>query len=152
MKHMEDVTQRTVDYLGEENLPKGLPSLEARYILPVILEGINKNAVLHVLRKSGLQKQQMARLMGISTKWIDRIAANETLQADRAEKLILICRTLAEGEEAFGDAEKFRHWLTSKLPALGGKPPMEFLGSGTVAGFDVVRRLLSMVKYGDFAA
>ncbi|WP_155205463.1 hypothetical protein [Xanthovirga aplysinae] len=42
MKVAKDVTQRKVEYLGKENIPTRITSLQARYLLPGILEGLNR--------------------------------------------------------------------------------------------------------------
>jgi putative toxin-antitoxin system antitoxin component (TIGR02293 family) len=147
---MDALTYKTIDYLGRENLSRDLGGVDARHIYMLLTEGLKSNAVQHTIAKSGFFKNQVAKILGKSPRWIERLQGDKTLPSDSAEKLIRFSVILAEGEEIFGDKTKFKKWLEQPIAALEGKTPMEFMLSGTYSGFEVVKKLLSMIKFGDF--
>lgn len=53
------------------------------------------------------------------------------------------------GTDDFDAAAWLSDWLEHPLPALGGRPPAEYLD--TIAGQEVIRNLLLQMQGGSFA-
>jgi len=55
-------------------------------------------------------------------------------------------QTLRVAIELFGNEEKAKEWMSTNLPALGDRTPLELLDSS--AGFQLVIDTLEQISYG----
>jgi putative toxin-antitoxin system antitoxin component (TIGR02293 family) len=87
-----------------------------------------------------------AKCHNYKDKW--RILNKEAIKLKESvsEHILQIERTVDVGQDVFGDPELFLRWLRQSCEALGGKLPVELLGS--ITGARLVRDVLVRIDYG----
>ena len=108
--------------------------------------GVNKNALIHLAEYLSLSLQQMASLLSISTKTIQKYTSNQHFNRNVSEKIIKIAEVAAKGSDVFGSRERFLIWLNEDNKALNDKTPSSLLGSNL--GIDLVLDELGRVEHG----
>lgn len=87
------------------------------------------------------------RLLGVSERTASRrMAKQENLKTNEADRLIRLVEALELAEDLFGDPVKARRWLNKPNRALGGVVPLSLLD--THSGFELVRQALGRLAYG----
>ena len=68
------------------------------------------------------------------------------LSAAESDRLARLARILVRAEQALGDEEKARRWLTRENRALGDAQPLALLDSD--AGAEAVEQVLGRIEHG----
>ncbi|MFH1116739.1 MAG: antitoxin Xre/MbcA/ParS toxin-binding domain-containing protein [Pseudomonadota bacterium] len=111
-------------------------------------EGVSKDALSHLAKFLRFTMSQMAELLPVSARTIQRKAPCDLLDRAVSERILLIAEVAARGIEAFEDEAKFRAWL--KLPhAVFGLTPLELLKSSF--GARMVLDELARIEHGVFS-
>lgn len=71
------------------------------------------------------------------------------LSAEESDRLVRLARMLVRAEEALGNTDSARRWLTKPNRALGGERPLSLLDSD--AGALAVDRELGRIEHGVFS-
>lgn len=112
--------------------------------------GVSAEFVLDLMRSYGLDKVSISRLADVSSKTLDRyLISGQRFSGLQADRLLELADLFNEGVGVFGNPEKFRRWLHSKIPALNNTAPMEWLD--THEGITLISNELGRIKYGIFA-
>ena len=89
------------------------------------------------------------RVVGSARTLQRKRSARTDLSVDESDRLARLARLVVRAEEALGDAEKARHWLTQPNRALGGQRPLTLLDSD--AGALAVERVLGRIEHGVYS-
>ncbi len=78
-----------------------------------------------------------------------RAASKARLSPAESDRLARVARVVVRAEEAFGDPEKGRRWLSRPNRALGGERPLMMLDSDL--GALAVERVLGRIEHGVYS-
>jgi putative toxin-antitoxin system antitoxin component (TIGR02293 family) len=109
-------------------------------------KGISKKALKHLAEYTSLTMGQLAKLLPITERTIQRHGAGDNFSTAVSEQILEIAYIVARGEEVFGDKRKFLAWMNYENPALANKKPFDLLSSRF--GTDLVIDELGRIEYG----
>jgi putative toxin-antitoxin system antitoxin component (TIGR02293 family) len=106
-------------------------------------QGISKVAVAHLAKYLSLSWKQIAALLPVTERTLQRYGSDQHLSLAVSEQVLKIAEVVAEGTEVFGDKEKFLAWLNQPCTALSDNAPFSMLASrfGTEMVFDELGRI-----------
>gem|GEM_PF-89207 len=97
-------------------------------------KGVTKDALVHLTRYLDISLSQMAELLSITERTIQRYTMEKSFNRILSEQILQIAEVAARGTEVFGDKDKFLLWLKQPNRALGNKTPINLLGSRLYGG------------------
>jgi putative toxin-antitoxin system antitoxin component (TIGR02293 family) len=112
-------------------------------------EGIKKSTLKSLAEYLGITMETMSRLLHSSHRNIQRKDEEELLDTLKTEKVLELAAFAQRGIDVIGDKAAFKEWLHSPLPALGNKPPIDFLD--TSFGIQMVIKILGRLEQGVFS-
>jgi putative toxin-antitoxin system antitoxin component (TIGR02293 family) len=111
--------------------------------------GLPAEALEHLLRELrpwvGAQAAVL-RVVGSERTLQRKRGGGGALSAAESDRLARLARILVRAEQALGDDEKARRWLTRENRALGGAQPLALLDSD--AGAEAVEQVLGRIEHG----
>ena len=116
--------------------------------IETIRKGIATQVFDQLAATLGLGKEALARSLNINPQTL-RKRKSRLLSPEEAEKSLRAARVFAFATEVLGTDEKARIWLNDRIPALGGKRPIDLLD--TDVGAHQVTNLLGGIKWGMYA-
>jgi putative toxin-antitoxin system antitoxin component (TIGR02293 family) len=97
-----------------------------------------------------LHRTEVARSLGIPQRTLTRrLTRNARLTVDESDRAARMARIIALAEEVLGSKEKASSWLRSPNRALGGKLPIDEIG--TDPGYRSVEEVLYAIAYGMYS-
>lgn len=112
--------------------------------------GVNVSAFFDLLNVSGLSKEELASLLDVSFKTIQRYQKEgKKLNALNSEQLLKMIALYQKAEEVFGTLESFNRWLRKPAVGLGHQEPLQFMQ--TSGGIDLIYEELQRIEYGALA-
>lgn len=111
--------------------------------------GIPKSALVCLARHYGLTLSQMARLLPITERTIQRYSPKSRFSQVVTEHILHLAEVAARGTEVFGDRDIFLPWLRQPNPALADRAPMDLLSSRF--GVEMVLDELGRIEHGVFS-
>lgn len=96
-----------------------------------------------------LPDDDMARVLGISLRTLQRKRTQPRLDAQLSDRVLQLEDLYAYGAEVFGSAERFRLWVGEPTAALGHRRPLELID--THSGVELVEALLGRIEHGVLA-
>ena len=118
-------------------------------IINLARKGFSKSALLALGKKISLNLQELANILHISERTLQRYDDNDIIKLEYAEKAVELARLYTRGEEVFGSIDKFKLWMKAPSLIFNGEAPVTILD--TSAGFDMVFRELGRIEHGIFA-
>ena len=112
-------------------------------------KGLTLSQVINLSAQLGISTQQLARILHVSLRSLQRYEPSKILDSDISATAILLERIYTFGVEVFGDSDSLSQWLHSSIPALEGQRPIDYLD--TSFGFQLVEQMLGRIKHGVFA-
>lgn len=113
-------------------------------------EGISVNAFFDLIEVSGLSNQELANLLDVSFKTIQRYQKEDKkLSALNSEQLLKMITLYQKAEEVFGELSSFDRWLRKPAQGLGGQHPLKLMQ--TPGGIDLIYDELMRIEYGALA-
>ncbi|MEO6981173.1 MAG: antitoxin Xre/MbcA/ParS toxin-binding domain-containing protein [Mucilaginibacter sp.] len=112
-------------------------------------KGFSKSRLMALGKKISLNLQELANILHISERTLQRYDDSDIIKTEYAEKAVELARLYARGEEVFGSIDKFKLWIKAPSLIFNGEAPVTILD--TSAGFDMVFRELGRIEYGIFA-
>jgi putative toxin-antitoxin system antitoxin component (TIGR02293 family) len=112
-------------------------------------DGIIKKALMNLSQQLSFSLSEIARILHISERTLQRYADDEKLSADTSERAILLSQLYQHGTLVFGDLENFKEWMRTPLPAFNYQPPISLLD--TTFGFQLIQDELGKIAHGIFA-
>jgi len=106
-------------------------------------QGLTKVAVSNLARHLSLSLKDMAALLPITERSLQRYTARHHLNQTVSEQVLQIAGVVARGTEVFGGKDRFLAWANQPSTALSNKRPLELLGSrfGTGLVLDELGRM-----------
>ncbi|MBI4764411.1 MAG: DUF2384 domain-containing protein [Deltaproteobacteria bacterium] len=108
--------------------------------------GISKSAVARLARHLSIGLPEMAPLLSVTLRTIQRYSAEKVFSRAVSERVLRIALVVARGEKVFGGRERFNVWLKEPNAALKEKRPIELLGSDF--GIDLILDELGRIEHG----
>ncbi len=96
----------------------------------------------------GLGKEALADKLNIKAQTL-RKRKSQVLSPEEAEKSLRVARVFKFATEVLESEDQARYWLNERIPALGGKRPLDLLD--TDLGAQEVTNLLGGIKWGMYA-
>ena len=118
-------------------------------IVKLAREGFPKKVLLMLANKISISLQELANIMHISERTLQRYDDDTIIKTEYAEKAVELARLYARGAEVFGSAEKFKLWIKYPSLVFNGEAPVSLLD--TSIGFDMVFKELGRIEHGIFA-
>jgi putative toxin-antitoxin system antitoxin component (TIGR02293 family) len=112
-------------------------------------DGIIKKALMNLSQQLSFSLAEVARILHISERTLQRYGDDEKLSADTSERAILLSQLYQHGTLVFGDLENFKEWMRTPLPAFNYQPPISLLD--TTFGFQLIQDELGKIAHGIFA-
>lgn len=97
-------------------------------IMQVIKNGVSQELFSLIGAWVPFSEETWARLLGISTKSLQRYAKSKTtFKKLQSEKIIEVAEVAYLGLDIFGDRQNFWYWLDTPTLGFGGRKPVELL-------------------------
>src|SRR5258705_9826651 len=113
-------------------------------------KGISAKAFFDVATVSGIEKNQLAGILNVSLKSLNRYKElNKKLSPGKSERLLKLIALYKKGGEIFIDMAAFRRWLAKPAYGLGNIVPLELLH--TSGGIDLIQEELRRIEFGDLS-
>lgn len=109
-------------------------------------KGVTKDALTHLARYFSYSLSQMARLLPITERTIQRYAAQESFNRIVSEQILQIAEVAAKGSEVLEGRDKFLAWVNHPNKALNNRTPISLLNSKF--GTDMVLDELGRIEQG----
>jgi putative toxin-antitoxin system antitoxin component (TIGR02293 family) len=118
-------------------------------VLQFTRSGLPKRLLLSLAKRISLTIQELADIMHISERTLQRYDDDAIIKTEYAEKAVELARLYTRGEEVFGSLDKFKTWMKTPLHVFRGETPVSLLDSSV--GFDIVFKELGRIEHGIFA-
>jgi len=118
-------------------------------LLSLTREGLPKRVLTALAKKVSLTIHELANIMHISERTLQRYDDNAIVKTEYAEKAIELARLYSRGQEVFGSMDKFIRWMKTPGHVFRNETPISLLD--TSVGFDMVLRELGRIEHGIFA-
>ena len=135
--------ERILDILGETTNHNGFE------LINLSRGGVAKASLNRLLQQMDISQKEMAHLLHLSPRTIQRMKETDKLPAAASGQLIEIAKVWARSREVLGDEEKARLWLKSSIAALDGEHPINLLDTPT--GIQWVLDVLGRIEYGVYS-
>jgi putative toxin-antitoxin system antitoxin component (TIGR02293 family) len=109
-------------------------------------KGVPKEALLVLAKFMGLPVSQMAALLPVTERTIQRYAPKEHFDRVVSENILHLAEVVARGLEVFENNDSFKTWIDQPSTALGGRSPKSLLASRF--GIDMVLDELTRIEHG----
>lgn len=139
----------------KENNPQSVAEAAVAYDTPfkkihLSRSGLNSAFVNDLMSKYGFSKAELARLIDVSPKTIERhFQADKTFTGLQAERLLLLAELYQQGSSVFGSQVKFLKWLNHEIAALEGSKPRSWLD--THHGIQIISDEIGRIQHGIFS-
>ncbi len=112
--------------------------------------GINTSFITDLMDLLGLKKQEMASLINISIKTLDRhLKTAKPFTGLQCDRILELAELYQKGEQVFGNSKKFILWLDSPIAALNNTAPRQWLD--TQQGIKAITNEIGRIEHGIFA-
>ncbi len=115
-------------------------------VIKISQEGFTKNALIRIGQVLSLKQRDLAEMLSISLRTLQRYENRKRLNPVVSENIIQITEVIKLGFEVFEDRDVFIKWLNSSNKALGQKKPIDLLKFRV--GSELVRNLIGQIQYG----
>lgn len=113
----------------------------------LIRRGLPLSSLNFLLQESKLNRQELAHILQISPRTMQRYSAEHMLPSTVSEKLLMLNDLYERGHDILGQGpENVTHWLRSHVIALGNQRPIDYLD--TYEGFNEVLKVLGRLEWG----
>ena len=132
---------------GEKILGKKLESKMDLVELGSI--GVTKNAVSHLANYLSLSWKQVADLLPVTERTLQRYTSHQHFNPAVSEQVLHIAEVLAKGTEVFQGKRKLLLWLNTPHKVFSGNTPFVMLGSRF--GTELVLEELGRIEFGVYS-
>ena len=112
-------------------------------------KGVTKDALLHLAKYMSFSINQMAQLLPVTERTIQRYTTKKLFNRVVTEQILQIAEVAAKGSEVFEDRDKFLAWMDHPNKALDNKTPKSLLNSKF--GTDIILDELGRIEHGVFS-
>jgi len=124
---------------------------DAGAIHNLIAHGKLRSSALVLLRKRlDIDRRELAAVLAMGERTlIRREDSGQVLDVTEADRVYRVAHIFKLATQMIGDEDKARRWIRGRIPALGGKIPLELVV--TEAGARQVEGVLYSIGYGGVA-
>jgi putative toxin-antitoxin system antitoxin component (TIGR02293 family) len=140
---MNMVAAHVLDILGETTNHHGFE------LIHLSREGVTKASLNRLLQQMNISQKEMANLLHLSPRTIQRMKESDKLPAAASGQLIEIAKVFARAKEVLGDTIKAKTWLKSTITGLNEEQPINLLDTPT--GIQWVLDVLGRIEYGVYS-
>jgi putative toxin-antitoxin system antitoxin component (TIGR02293 family) len=116
----------------------------------LVEEGVPIADVVAFGREAGFTTEELADLVHIPPRtYARRVKAKARLDIPEGERAVRIMRLYDLAKAFFHTHESTRAWLNSRLPALGGRTPLDF--ARTEPGAREVESIIGRIEHGVYS-
>jgi putative toxin-antitoxin system antitoxin component (TIGR02293 family) len=115
----------------------------------IIREGLQNKSITSFIKHSTLSKKQVAKLLHISERTLQRNSPDKLIDMVSSERLLELTRLFHQGIEVFNEKGKFITWLNRPNRSLNDQIPIELIE--TSIGIDLVIDELLRIEYGVYS-
>lgn len=112
-------------------------------------EGVSKSAMLQVQKLMELSQKEMAKLLHLTPRTLQRMKGEDKLPPAASGQLLELAKVYSSAVEALGDASLARQWLRTPIRALNDEIPVHLLD--TPVGIQWVNTVLGRAAYGVYS-
>lgn len=128
----------------------GLEPMDTFRLVERVEEGFSFGELEHLMRNVGLSREEVAGLVQIKPRTLDRRKKEGRLNPEESDRLLRVSRVFGSAIALFeGDTGAARGWLSSRQRALGGAVPLVM--AKTEIGAREVEGLIGRLEYGVFS-
>jgi putative toxin-antitoxin system antitoxin component (TIGR02293 family) len=109
-------------------------------------KGISKNALAHLANYLSFTLSQMAELLPVSERTIQRCSSEDQFNRVVSEQILQIAEVAARGKDVFEDKDKFLSWMNHPNKTLANRTPASLLSSRF--GIEMVLDELGRIEHG----
>jgi putative toxin-antitoxin system antitoxin component (TIGR02293 family) len=111
---------------------------------------IRSKALVLLRERLDIDRRELAAVLAMGERTlIRREDSGKALDTAEADRVYRVARIFKLATQMIGDEDKARRWIRGRIPALGGKVPLELLI--TEAGARQVEGVLYSIGYGGVA-
>jgi putative toxin-antitoxin system antitoxin component (TIGR02293 family) len=132
---------------GEKVLRKKIQS--RMDLIELSNKGLTKNALSHLAKFLSFTMSQMAALLPVTERTIQRYAPKKHFNRVVSEQILQIAEVAARGADVFEERDKFLAWMDHPNRALADKRPLSLLTSRF--GAEMVLDELGRIEHGVFS-
>jgi putative toxin-antitoxin system antitoxin component (TIGR02293 family) len=137
-----------IEVLGGEKVLK--KKIQNRMdLIELSSRGVTKDSLLHLAKFLHFSMNQMAELLPVNNRTIQRYAHKKHFNRVVSEQILQIAEVAAKGVEVFENKDKFLLWMNHPIKALADKTPMSLLSSRF--GTEMVIDELGRIEHGVFS-
>ena len=126
-----------------------LPSSQPIDWIGLARHGVSKQLMLSVQEQLELSQKEMATLLHLTPRTIQRMKEEQLLPPAASGQLLELLRLYRRATDVLGDAPRARRWLRTPVTALNNTPPVSLLD--TPAGIQWVFDILGRIEHGVFS-
>lgn len=148
--------KKSADYTQEPKMqpllvkePGGAYYPQSFDLIRLSRKGILKKYLLELAEKLSFSMNELAGILHVSERTLQRYHQEDTLASDTSERALLLAQLYRKGIDVFGSSENFNDWLRTPLPAFQQQAPLDFLD--TAFGFQLISDELGRIEHGVFA-
>lgn len=118
-------------------------------LVSIAREGIAKNKLLALAKKLSLTIEELAGILHISERTLQRYEPSTLIKTEHADRAIELAKLYERGAEVLGSHDAFNRWLRHPNLALRHQIPLTLLD--TSIGFTMVLNILGRIAHGVFS-
>jgi putative toxin-antitoxin system antitoxin component (TIGR02293 family) len=111
-----------------------------------VRKGLSTDVFKTVAAKLKMSDRQLAGVLKIPDRTLDRRLKHGVLSPEESDRLARVAKILQRAHEVFGNAEKARGWMNTRLAAFEGETPLQ--RADTSLGASQVEDVLGRIDYG----
>ena len=114
--------------------------------IETVREGLSTDVFKTVAANLEMSHRQLAGVLRIPDRTLDRRLKHGVLSPEESDRLARVAKILQRAHEVFGNAEKARGWMNTRLAAFEGETPLQ--RADTSLGASQVEDVLGRIDYG----
>jgi putative toxin-antitoxin system antitoxin component (TIGR02293 family) len=118
-------------------------------VITMSRKGVSKQLLLALSDLSGISIHQLAQLLPITERTIQRYDKEQKFSRDVSEHILIIVRVVDQAYQVLEEQETVKDWLTTPLVALGQRTPLSLLD--TSFGAQLVMDELGRLEHGVYS-
>jgi putative toxin-antitoxin system antitoxin component (TIGR02293 family) len=111
-----------------------------------VRKGLSTEVFKRVAANLEMSDRQLAGVLKIPDRTLDRRLKHGVLSPEESDRLARVAKILQRAHEVFGNAEKARGWMNTRLAAFEGETPLQ--RADTSLGASQVEDVLGRIDYG----
>lgn len=112
-------------------------------------KGIKKSALSNLSSALNISMKEMAKLLPVTERTLQRRDANSLLNSATSQQAILIGQLITRGTDVFGSIEAIQQWVRQPNKAIGNYTPLEIMD--TTIGIQLVMDVLGRLEHGVYS-